>query len=175
MEPADFSSGIVAELYEPLESTAQDPEPYAQFVAEAGEPALELGGGDGDPLLQLRRRGIDVEEVDSSADMLDRCSRRAAEAGLDVVVHLQRMESLDLPRRHRSIFLAGPTFTLLPDDDTALRALRGIRSHLAEDGTALVPLFIPAPTAESRFGRPAAGGYGDRQSEAAGVGPIRGP
>jgi SAM-dependent methyltransferase len=153
MEPANFYTGIVAELYEPLKSTTQNPEPYAQFVEESGEPALELGCGDGEPLLDLRRRGLDVEGVDSSADMLDRCRRRAADARLDVVVHHQRMEALDLPRRYRSIFLAGPTFILLPDDDTGLRALRGIRAHLDEGGTALVPLFIPSPTPALEFGR----------------------
>ena len=45
------------------------------------------------------------------------------------------MESLDLPGRYRTVFLAGPTFTLLPDDATALAALRAIRRHLTDDGT----------------------------------------
>lgn len=150
---ADFYTGIVADLYHPLKSTSPDPEPYARFIRQHGEPALELGCGDGEPLLDLRRRGLAVQGVDSSADMLQRCRRAAAEAGLDVVLHHQLMEELDLPGRYRSIFLAGPTFTLLPDDDAALRALRGIRAHLAADGAALVPLFIPAPTPGHSFGQ----------------------
>lgn len=85
--------------------------------------------------------------------MLDRCRRRAREQGVDVVVHHQRMEALDLPRRYRAIFLAGPTFNLLPDDSTALAALRGIRDHLAVGGTALVPLFVPSPTPAEQIGR----------------------
>ncbi|MGW6496091.1 class I SAM-dependent methyltransferase [Nonomuraea angiospora] len=153
MHPADFYTGIVAELYGPLKSVAQDPEPYAAFVQEAGSPALELGCGDGDPLLDLRRRGLDVEGVDSSADMLQRCRRRAREQGVDVVVYHQRMEALDLPRRYRAIFLAGPTFNLLPDDSIALAALHRIRDHLAVGGTALVPLFVPSPTPAERIGR----------------------
>ena len=153
MDPAQFYTGIVAELYEPLKSSAQQPGRYATFIDEHGEPALELGCGDGDPLLHLRRSGLDVEGVDSSADMLARCRRKASEQGLDLVVHHQRMEALDLSRRYRSIFLAGPTFTLLPDDDTALRALKAIKAHLQADGTALVPLFIPSPTPEDQFGR----------------------
>ncbi|WP_129662682.1 class I SAM-dependent methyltransferase [Phytoactinopolyspora endophytica] len=153
MEPADFYTGIVAELYAPLRAFTQDPEPYVQFIRDTGEPALELGCGDGDPLLDLRRRGIDVEGVDSSADMLERCHRRADEEGLDVVLHHQKMESLDLPRRYRAIFLAGPTFTLLPDDDSAAQALEGIRAHLEQGGTALVPLFIPPPTPAEQLGR----------------------
>ncbi|MEU1574163.1 class I SAM-dependent methyltransferase [Streptomyces collinus] len=146
MDPADFYTGIVAELYGPLKSFSQDPEPYAAFIRQAGGPALELGCGDGDPLLELRRRGLDVDGVDSSADMLERLRRRAGEQGIRATVFHQRMEALELPRRYRAVFLAGPTFTLLPDDVTALAALRGIRAHLAVGGTALVPLFTPAPT-----------------------------
>ncbi|CAG6393734.1 class I SAM-dependent methyltransferase [Streptomyces cocklensis] len=153
MDPADFYTGIVAELYAPLKAVAQEPEPYAAFVREAGSPALELGCGDGDPLLGLRRLGLDVDGVDSSADMLERCRLRAREQGVEVVVHRQRMEALDLPRRYRAVFLAGPTFNLLPDDTVALAALRGIRHHLAEGGTALVPLFVPSPTPAEQIGR----------------------
>lgn len=153
MDPSLFYTGIVAELFEPLRSVAPDPDPYARFIEVSGQPALELGCGTGDPLLALRRRGIDVEGVDSSADMLDRCQRRAAEEGLEVVVHHQRMESLDLPGRYRTIFLAGPTFNLLPDDALASRALRRIRSHLDEGGSALVPLFVPQPTPKEKLGQ----------------------
>lgn len=153
MDPADFYTGIVAELYGPLKSFSPDPEPYAAFVRQTGAPALELGCGDGDPLLELRRRGLQVDGVDSSADMLERLRRRAARLGIPATVFHQRMEALDLPGRYRAVFLAGPTLTLLPDDATALAALRAIRTHLTEDGAALVPLFTPAPTPADRIGR----------------------
>lgn len=153
MDSSSFYTGIVAELYEPLKSASQAWEPYARFIAQSGEPALELGCGDGEPILDLRRNGLDVDGIDSSGDMLVRCARKAARAGLAVALHEQRMEELDLPRRYRSIFLAGPTFTLLPDDQTALRALQGIRIHLSEGGSALVPLFIPTATPQEQFGR----------------------
>lgn len=151
-EPADFYTGLIAELYGPLRSSASDPAEHAAFIAASGEPALELGCGDGHPLLDLRAQGLDVDGVDSSPDMLARLQLAAMARGLAVTVHRQRMEELDLPRRYRSIFLAGPTFNLLPDDDAALRALRAVRAHLADDGSALVPLFVPGPTPTSEVG-----------------------
>jgi SAM-dependent methyltransferase len=147
VDPALFYTGIVADIYRPLRGEGPpDPAPYEAFVRRAGEPALELGCGDGDPLLDLRALGLDVEGLDSSPDMLDRCRARAAARGLDVVLHQQPMESMRLARRYRSIFIAGPTFNLLPDDERATRALAAIAEHLHPEGTALVPLFIPGRT-----------------------------
>lgn len=157
MEPVDpslFYTGLVAKLYAPLRSVVADPEPYARFIGVFGEPALELGCGDGDPLLELRQRGLDVEGLDSSGDMLDRCRARAEAASLQVVLHESSIESMALKRRYRSIFLAGPTFNLLPDDDRAAGALVRIERHLASGGAALIPLFIPEPTAVEVLGRP---------------------
>jgi SAM-dependent methyltransferase len=146
VDPSLFYTGLIAELYAPLRSTTTTAEPYARFIGASGEPALELGCGDGQPLLDLRARGLDIEGLDSSADMLNRCRRAAAERGLDVVLHHQTMQSMDLGRRFRSIFLAGPTFNLLPDDETATAALTAIREHLDVGGSALIPLFVPNET-----------------------------
>jgi len=155
VEPPDFYTGIVAQVYAPLRSAgAPDPEPYATFIGASGEPALELGCGDGDPLLQLRSRGLDVEGLDSSADMLARLRVRAQADGIEVVVHHSTIEGMELRRRYRSIFLAGATFNLLPDDDTAWHALDRIRAHLEPGGGALIPLFIPARTPRGAFGVP---------------------
>ncbi|MCU1360660.1 MAG: putative methyltransferase [Ilumatobacteraceae bacterium] len=142
-EPSDFYTGLVAQLYAHLRSQTFDPEPYARFIARSGEPALELGCGDGDPILELRSRGVLVEGLDSSIDMLDRCRQAADERGLDVVLHHGTIESMDLGRTYRSIYLAGATFNLLADDATASAALQRIAAHLEPGGSALIPLFIP--------------------------------
>ncbi|MFG1606138.1 class I SAM-dependent methyltransferase [Actinoplanes sp. NPDC049265] len=152
MDAAAFYTGIVVDAYAKLKSSDFDPEPYARFVAHTGQPGLEIGCGDGNPLLELRRRGLDVEGVDSSADMVERCRRNAAALGVEVVLHQQRMQDLALGRRYRSIYFAGPTFNLLPDDAAARRTLRAVGAHLTADGTALVPLWIPGPTPPEELG-----------------------
>jgi hypothetical protein len=152
-EPSLFYTGLVAEMYSPLRSEVPDPVPYAGFIAAVGEPALELGCGDGDPLLDLRSRGLEVEGLDSSPDMLRRCRRRAAERGLRVVLHLQQIQRMHLPRRYRSIFVAGATFNLLVDDDTARQGLKRIHAHLEPGGSALIPLFVPDATPSEQLGQ----------------------
>ena len=152
-DPDQFYTGIVAELYRTLRAASPDPEPYVRFIEGSGQPALELGCGDGDPILDLVGRGLDVEGLDSSDDMLDRCRARAAALDLPITLHRQSMQEMDLPRRYRSIYLAGATFNLLPDDDTARRVLVRIRDHLTADGRALIPLMVPSPTTRSETAR----------------------
>ena len=82
----------------------------------AAEPALELGCGDGDPLLTLRAAGLDVEGLGSSADMLAKLRQAAEQLHLDVTVHHSTIEDMDLGKTYRSVFLAGPTFNLLIDE-----------------------------------------------------------
>ena len=71
-----------------------------------------------------------------------------------MVLHEATFESMDLGRRYRSIYLAGATFNLLPDDGTAQLALQRIAAHLQPGGSALIPLFVPEPTDAATIGRP---------------------
>jgi trans-aconitate methyltransferase len=148
IEAADFYTGLIAELYGHLRSEISDPAPYERFITRSGEPALELGCGDGHPMLELRARGLDVEGLDSSADMLERFRRAAVARNLDVTLHHATFQAMGLGQRYRSIYLAGATFNLLPDDQAANAALERIAAHLHPKGSVLIPLFKPQiPTA----------------------------
>lgn len=151
--PADFYTGLVAQLYRYLRSESPDPRPYAAFVRGSGEPALELGCGDGDPLLDLRAQGLDVEGLDASLDMLDQCRVAATARGLEVELHHALFESMDLGRRYRSIYVAGASFNLLVDDATMQCALGRIAAHLEPGGSALIPLFVPGSDAAGVIGQ----------------------
>ena len=95
-DPADFYTGIVVDVYGSLRGSVPDSRSCATFSRAWGEPALELGCGDGDPLLALRAEGLDVEGLDSSADMLSKLRRTAVERGIDVTVHHAAIEQMDL-------------------------------------------------------------------------------
>lgn len=146
-----FYTGLVAEVYGRLKSTSFPAERYARLIERYGEPALELGCGDGDPILELRELGFDVDGVDSSPDMLARLRARAERRGLVANAWLTPMEAMVLPRRYRTVFLAGPTFNLLPTDHAMQQALQAIRRVLAEGGAAIIPLFVP-PVARDEVG-----------------------
>jgi len=145
--PSQFYTGLVADLYEPLVSERSRADDYVPFLDRSGTPALELACGSGWPLVDLVERGYAVEGLDASADMLDRCRARAAARRLSVTLHRAEMQSFDLGRRYRSIFLAGASFTLLTTDADAAAALACIHAHLEPGGSALIPLEIPDPDA----------------------------
>lgn len=153
-EAADFYTGLVADLYSPLKSTSFDPSRYADLIDRYGEPALELGCGDGDPLIDLRARGYGVDGLDASPDVINRLHRRAGERGVKVNALVSTMQTMMTPRRYRTIFLAGPTFNLLPDDRAMTQALLRIRDALADGGVAIVPLFVPDPIDPETIGIP---------------------
>lgn len=152
LPPSEFYTGLVADLYRPLRSTTFPADRYRQLLLRLGEPGLELGCGDGDPLLDLRGSGLDVDGIDSSPDMIERLHRRAADQNLAVNAWVADMQTMRLPRAYRTVFLAGPTFNLLPDDRAMGRALSSIAGALAADGTAVIPLFEPEPVGPDEIG-----------------------
>ncbi|HET7385843.1 MAG TPA: class I SAM-dependent methyltransferase [Nocardioidaceae bacterium] len=149
-----FYTGLVADLYGPLKSTSFHADPYHDLIRRFGEPALELGCGDGDPLLDLRGRGLDVDGIDSSPDMIERLHRRASERGMAVNAWVDLMETLRAPRSYQTVFLAGPTFNLLPDDHAMSQALSRIAEVLSPDGSAVIPLFVPESVGSEDIGAP---------------------
>jgi 2-polyprenyl-3-methyl-5-hydroxy-6-metoxy-1,4-benzoquinol methylase len=151
-DPALFYTGLVAEAYAPLRGAVARVDVYEKFVRRHGEPALEIGCGHGEPLLDLCAAGLDVTGLDASSDMLELCANEAARRGLQVRLVCQRMEELDLATRFRSIYFAGPTFQLVVDPERARTTLERIRDHLAADGRCLIPLFVPTPFAPDEFG-----------------------
>lgn len=153
-DPALFYTGLVADLYDPLAAERARAEDYVPFLERSGTPALELACGTGRPLLELAALGYDVDGLDASADMLAHCRRAAQQQGLEVNLYQARMQEFTLPRRYRSIFLAGASFTLLTSDADARAALDCMRSHLLPGGSVLIPLErVDAAAVRAELGR----------------------
>lgn len=155
MRAAEFYTGIVPDVYTVLRATTFEADPYLTFVRRIGQPVLELGCGDDGPFLELLRQGIDIEGVDSSPDMVERCSAQAAAEELNVVVHLQTMQELRLPRTYQAIFLAGPTFNLLPDDAPYFERSRALPSTFGPPDRQWCRSGYPVPLQRRKLAEPA--------------------
>src|SRR5512132_1859813 len=111
--------GLVAQAYDvwlPPDGRYADRDLYRDLVREGDGPALELGCGNGRLLVGYLADGLDVEGVDSSADMLAICRGHAAAAGHEVTLHLADWRSLALGKTYATLYNPASSFSLLDDD-----------------------------------------------------------
>jgi SAM-dependent methyltransferase len=142
-EPYD---ALVAQAYDcwlPPDGEYDDRDLYRDAIERGDGPALELGCGNGRLLLDYRRAGLEVDGLDSSADMLAICRTHAETAGVDVTLHHADWTDFDLSRQYATIYNPAGSFSLIADDDEARRALSTWLRHLAPGGKLLVVMSIP--------------------------------
>ena len=114
---------------------------FERAVTAGRGPALDVGCGSGRLLRPFLRAGLEVEGVDPSADILAICRCRAEAEGISPVLYQQRMQTLDLPRVYRTIFVPCGSFQLVVDRTEAFEALRRFRGHLEPGGTLILTVF----------------------------------
>jgi SAM-dependent methyltransferase len=149
-EPYD---GLVAEAYDvwlPPDGRYDDRDLYRDLIREGDGPALELGCGNGRLLVGYLADGLDVEGVDSSADMLAICRGHVEAAGRTVTLHHADWTSLALGRTYATLYNPAGSFSLLDDEDDARAALRAWRSHLSPGGRLVISMWTPAPEREGK-------------------------
>lgn len=143
--------GLVAEAYDvwlPPDGRYGDRDLYGDPIRGGDGPALELGCGNGRLLVGYVADGLDVEGVDSSADMLAICRGHVEAAGRTVTLHQADWTSLALGRTYATIYNPASSFSLIDDEDDARAALRAWRSHLSPGGRLVMSMFTPAPEEE---------------------------
>jgi SAM-dependent methyltransferase len=118
---------------------------YREVIARSGEPALDVGCGTGRLVLDYVASGMDVDGVDNSPEMLAICRAKALDLGLAPMLYEQPMQSLDLPRRYRAIFVPSSSFLLLTDRTDAAEAMRRFYAHLMPGGILVMPFMFLWP------------------------------
>jgi SAM-dependent methyltransferase len=115
---------------------------FREVIARHGQPALDVGCATGRLLLDYLAEGIDIDGVDLSPEMLALCRAKAAARDLRPTLYQQAMETLDLPRRYRTILVPSSTFQLLTDIEQAREALRRFFDLLLPGGGLAMPFMI---------------------------------
>jgi SAM-dependent methyltransferase len=136
-------TGLAAQAWDPSggDEPFYDLDFIQRIIEQNGGPALDVGCGTGRLLLRYLAAGLDVEGVDTSADMLAICREKARQQGLTPVLYQQAMQALDLPRCYRTIFIPCGTLCLIIDRDEAMEALCRFNDHLERGGTLIFNLF----------------------------------
>lgn len=124
----------------------EDADFYRGFIKDGGQPALEVGCGNGRLLIPYLTEGLNVEGLDLSPYMIDICKKRAKAKGFNVTLYQQAMQDMDTGKKYNTIFIPYGSFMLVHDKQDIIKALKQFYNHLNKGGTLLIPLFIPTAT-----------------------------
>lgn len=113
---------------------------FLEALAGAG-PALELAIGTGRIALPLAARGVRVDGIDLSPDMVARL--REKPGGADIAVTMGDFADVPVAGSYRLIYVVYNTlFNLLTQDDQ-VRCFCNVAAHLSADGVFVVEAFMP--------------------------------
>lgn len=142
-EPGTWHFGLVARWWAEFnEPTPEEVGYLARAIERYGQPALDLGCGNGRILLALLEAGLDVDGVDISPDMIDYARTAATQAGFSPHLTAQAMHELELPQRYRTVFMVG-AFGIGGDREHEREALGRAYRHLEPGGALLINHELP--------------------------------
>jgi SAM-dependent methyltransferase len=133
----------IADVYDTLPQLPKDTDEAVALLAElsGGGRVLELGIGTGRLALPLRRRGIDIEGIDSSPAMVAKL--RSKPGGLEIPITMGNFAELEVEGRFSLIFVAFSTFFALLTQEDQLRCFARVAAHLEPNGGFLIEAFVP--------------------------------
>lgn len=131
-EATTWHHGLIARWWANFRLDGPEIAFFGSYVA-SGQPALDVGCGNGRLLVPWVTDGLDVDGVDASADMIEACRVAARAAGCEPALYVQPTHRLDLPRRYRTIVNCG-AFGLGGSRADDTEALRRLRAHLLPGG-----------------------------------------
>ncbi len=122
-----------------------DPEPAADFLAglAPGGPALELAIGTGRVALPLTARGLVVEGVEASPEMVAQLRRKPGGAGIPVTIG--DMADVPVPGPYPLVYLVYNTLFNLVRVERQLDCFRNVARVLAPGGAFVVETHVPDP------------------------------
>lgn len=141
-DPATSFGHDVAQRYddEPRGDEAETVELLASLAGDG--PVLELAIGTGRVALPLAARGLRVDGIELSPDMLDRL--RHKDGGADLAVVQGDMASAGAPSSGYSLaYLVYNTLGNLLTQDAQVRCFANVARHLADDGVFVVETSTP--------------------------------
>ncbi|SCL63940.1 class I SAM-dependent methyltransferase [Micromonospora peucetia] len=122
-----------------------DPAPAIGFLAELadGGPALELAIGTGRVALPLAERGVAVEGIEASPEMVSKM--RAKPGGDGIPVAIGDMADVPVTGPYRLAYLVFNTLFNLVDAERQAACFRNVARVLAPGGAFVIETFVPDP------------------------------
>ncbi|MCL2574059.1 MAG: class I SAM-dependent methyltransferase [Defluviitaleaceae bacterium] len=119
-----------------------DIEYYYDKLKSVSSPILEAGVGTGRVLIPLIQKGLKVDGVDLSPEMLAQCRTNLGKHGAEAELHHQDLTKMSLPSTYGAIIMPTGSFCLLPKS-IVNDVLTSFYNHLDEDGVVILDLLLP--------------------------------
>ncbi|MFG1775450.1 class I SAM-dependent methyltransferase [Micromonospora sp. NPDC049051] len=122
-----------------------DPAPAVDFLAALadGGPVLELAIGTGRVALPLAERGVTVEGVEASPEMV--AKMRPKPGGADIPVAIGDMADVPVTGPYRLAYLVFNTLFNLVNAERQADCFRNVARVLAPGGAFVIEAFVPDP------------------------------
>ena len=147
-DPAEYGR-YAADVYDEVYADLSPDAAVACVADLAGDgTVLELGIGTGRLAMPLVARGIPVDGIDGSPDMVAGLRRKPG--GTDLRVEIGDFATTSMGRRYRVVLLAFNTINALPSQDAQVETFRNAADHLEPGGVFLLENWVPDPAAFTR-------------------------
>lgn len=131
------------ELTKPVgHSMGGDIEYYYEKVKVRQGPVLEAGVGTGRMLIPFLKKGITMDGVDISADMLEQCKVNMRNHQVNTKLFKQDLTQLDLDQKYHTIIMPTGSFCLLPNNQIKT-FLQNVYKHLEKGGQFIFDSLLP--------------------------------
>lgn len=124
-------------------SVGGDLEYYYQQLQNVKGKILEAGVGTGRVMIPFIKKGLTMEGVDISVQMLEQCKINLLEEGLEATLYQGDLTALDLPSKYEVIIMPTGSFCLLPKAKVK-EILTSFHNHLETGGKLIVDLELPS-------------------------------
>ena len=142
-DPATSFGADVARCYD-NRPRGDEAETVDVLAALAGDgPALEFAIGTGRIALPLVERGVPVDGIELSPDMVARLREKSG--GSDIAVVMGDMSKVTTGSRYRLVYLVFNTIGNLLTQDDQVACFENATRHLTDDGVFVVEIQVPAP------------------------------
>jgi hypothetical protein len=140
-DPTTFGQRF-AEVYDGGSERADTPVTVEFLAALASEgPALELAVGTGRVTLPLAARGLRVDGIEASPEMVAKLRAKPGGDRLDITIG--DMADVAVEGSYPLIYLVFNTLFNLTTQDEQVRCFENVAAHLTDDGVFVIEAFVP--------------------------------
>jgi ubiquinone/menaquinone biosynthesis C-methylase UbiE len=134
----------VYQLTKPIAaSVGGDLEYYYEQIKYVKGKVLEAGVGTGRVMIPFIKKGLTVEGVDISEQMLEQCKANLSQEGLEATLYQGDLTALNLPDKYEAIIMPTGSFCLLPKVKVK-EILNSFYNHLENGGSLILDLVLPS-------------------------------